>query len=63
MAAAVMQKRKLFTYQGLRALFDVVHSPLRFTADDRRAGIAPIPVNYSTGTFIITRDNVDFFLK
>jgi hypothetical protein len=44
-------------------LFDAVHSPLRFTADDRRAGIAPIPVNYSTGTFVITRDNVSFFLK
>jgi len=63
MAAAVMQKRKLFTYHGVKALFDVVHSPLRFTTDDRRAGIAPIPVNYSTGTFVITRDNVGFFLK
>jgi ABC-type sugar transport system substrate-binding protein len=63
MAAAVMQKRKLFTYQGVKALFDVVHSPLRFTADDRRAGIAPIPVNYSTGTFVITRENVSSFLQ
>jgi ribose transport system substrate-binding protein len=63
MAAAVMQKRKLFTYQGVKALFDVVHSPLRFTTDDRRAGIAPIPVNYSTGTFVITRANVDSFLQ
>lgn len=63
MSAAVMQKRKLFTYQGVKALFDVVHSPLRFTTDDGRAGIAPIPVNYSTGTFVITRDNVGFFLK
>jgi len=63
MAAAVMQKRKLFTYQGVKALFDVVHSPLRFTADDRRAGVASIPVNYSTGTFVITRENVGFFLK
>jgi ABC-type sugar transport system substrate-binding protein len=63
LAAAVMQKRKLFTYQGVKALFDVVHSPLRFTSDDRRAGIAPIPVNYSTGTFVITRENVGFFLK
>jgi len=63
MAAAVMQKRKLFTYQGLKALFDIVHSPLRFTTDDRRAGIVPIPLNYSTGTFVITRDNVGFFLK
>jgi ribose transport system substrate-binding protein len=63
MAAAVMQKRKLFTWQGVKALFEVAHSPLRFTVDDRRAGIAPIPVHYSTGTFVITRDNISFFLK
>jgi len=63
MAAAVMQKRKLFTYQGVKALFEVAHSSLRFTADDRRAGIAAIPVNYSTGTFVITRDNLGLFLK
>jgi ABC-type sugar transport system substrate-binding protein len=63
MAAAVMQKRKLFTYQGVKALFEVVHSPLRFTADDKRAGVAPIPVNYSTGTFVIGRENVEFFLR
>lgn len=63
MAAAVMQKRKLFTYQGVKALFDVTHSPLRFTVNDRSAGITPIAVNYSTGTFVITRENVDFFLK
>ena len=47
----------------MKALFDVVHSPLRFTTDDRRAGIAPIPVLYSTGTFVITRENVDSFLQ
>jgi len=58
-----MQKRKLFTYQGVKALFEVAHSSLRFTADDRRAGIAAIPVNYSTGTFVITRDNLGLFLK
>jgi len=63
MAAAVMQKRKLFTYQGVKALFDVVHSPLRFTADDKRAGVAPIAVNYGTGTFVITRENVELFLR
>ena len=63
MAAAVMQKRKLFTFQGVKALFDAVHSPLRFTADDKRVGVAPIPVNYSTGTFVITRENVELFLR
>jgi ABC-type sugar transport system substrate-binding protein len=63
MAAAIMQKRKLFTYQGVKALFDLRHSPVRFTSDDRRAGISPIPVNYSTGTFSITRENIEMFLK
>lgn len=60
--AGIKQKRELFTYQGVKALYDMVHSKLKFTADDRRAGIVPIPVNYSTGVIPITRDNVDFFL-
>jgi ABC-type sugar transport system substrate-binding protein len=60
--AGVKQKRPLFTYQGLRALFDIVHSTLRFTPDDKRAGIVPIPVRYSTGMYTVTRENVDLFL-
>jgi ABC-type sugar transport system substrate-binding protein len=63
MTAAVMQKRKLFTYQGVKALFDAVHSPIRFTPDDRRAGITPIPANYSTGTFVITRGQRRFLFE
>ena len=63
MAASVMQKRKLFTYCGVKALYEINHSKLRFTADDRKAGIAPIPINYSTGTFIITQENVEMFLR
>lgn len=59
----VRQKRQLFTYQGVKALHDIVHSPLRFTPDDRRAGIVPIPVNYNTGVYTVTRANVDLFLK
>lgn len=63
MAASVMQKRKLFTYYGVKALYDLNHSKLRFTADDRKAGITSIPIHYSTGTFLITKDNVDMFLR
>jgi len=61
--ASVGQKRALFTYYGLKALYEVVHSPLRITADDRKAGISPIPVYYNTGTFTITRENVDLILR
>jgi len=59
----VGQKRELFTYLGVKALFEINHSPFKFTTDDRAAGIWPIPVNYNTGTYTVTRDNVDLFLN
>jgi ABC-type sugar transport system substrate-binding protein len=62
LTACVGQKRELFTYYGVKALHDYVHATLRLTADDARAGLAPIPVNYNTGTFTVTRENVDLFL-
>lgn len=60
--ASVGQKRALFTYQGVRALFDVVHNSLKFSANDAKAGISPIPVYYNTGTFIVDKSNVDLML-
>jgi ABC-type sugar transport system substrate-binding protein len=63
LTACIGQKRELFTYYGVKALHDVVHATLRLTADDRRAGTHPIPVNYNTGTFTVTRENVDLFLS
>jgi ABC-type sugar transport system substrate-binding protein len=63
LTASVGQKRALFTYQGVRALFDVVHNSLRFTENDVKAGISPIPVYYNTGTFVVDRNNVDLILE
>lgn len=62
LTACIGQKRELFTYYGVKALHDHVHATLKMTADDRRAGVTPIPVNYNTGTFTVTRENVDLFL-
>jgi len=62
LTASVGQKRALFTYQGLRALFDVVHNSLHFTSNDLKAGISPIPVYYNTGTFTVDKSNVDVVL-
>jgi ABC-type sugar transport system substrate-binding protein len=59
----VGQKRELFTYLGVKALFEIRHSPLKFTSNDRAAGIWPVPVNYNTGAYNVTKDNVDLFLK
>jgi ABC-type sugar transport system substrate-binding protein len=63
LTALVGQKRELFTYYGVRVLHDIVHSNLRFTNDDRKAGVVPVPVALHTGTYTVTRDNVDAFLK
>ena len=63
LTAAVGQKRELFTYQGVKALYDLRHSKLKFTADDKAAGIVPIPINYNTGTYTVTKQTVDLFLK
>ncbi len=63
LTASVGQKRALFTYQGVRALFDVVHNSLKFSANDAKAGISPIPVYYNTGTFVVDKSNVDLILE
>jgi len=63
LTACIGQKRELFTYYGVKALYDRVHTTLKMTADDRRADVSPIPVNYSTGTYTVTRENVDYFLR
>jgi hypothetical protein len=63
LTAAVGQKRELFTYVGVRLLFEIRHSPLRLTADDKAAGILPIPQLVYTGSYTVTRENVGLFLK
>lgn len=63
LSAAIGQKRELFTYQGVKALFEIVHSPLKFSSDDKAAGVSPVPVIYNTGTYTVTPNNVDLFLR
>jgi|KBSSwiStaDraftv2_1062776.scaffolds.fasta_scaffold107133_3 ABC-type sugar transport system substrate-binding protein len=63
LTACVGQKRELFTYLGVRALFEVNHSPIRFTKNDQAAGVTPIASGYNTGTYTVTRETVDFFLR
>lgn len=62
LTACVGQKRELFTYYGLRILFDLVHSDLRLTKDDVRARIRPVPSSVNTGTYTVTRENLSAFL-
>lgn len=59
----VCQKRELFTWYGAQFLFDMVHDTNMLSADDDRAGIANIPYSVNTGTFALTRDNMDAFAQ
>jgi ABC-type sugar transport system substrate-binding protein len=63
LTACVGQKRALFTYLGVKALYDLNHSSIKFTNNDKAAGVLPIAANYNTGTYTVTRETVDFFLK
>lgn len=60
--AAIGQKRELFTYYGVKVLFEINHTPLHFTSDDKAAGILPIPEVFYTGTYTVTKENVDLFI-
>ncbi len=63
LTAAIGQKRELFTYYGTRVLFDINHTSLRFTENDKQAGVSPVPEIFYTGSYTVTEDNVDLFLK
>jgi ribose transport system substrate-binding protein len=62
LTACIGQKRELFTYLGVKSLFDLNHAPIKFSRNDKAAGISPIASNYNTGTYTVTRETVDFFL-
>ncbi len=57
--AAVGQKRHFFTYYGVKMLYDYNHTPIKFTNDDKKNNISPIPTKVSTGFIVATKDNVD----
>jgi ribose transport system substrate-binding protein len=63
LSAAIGQKRELFTYFGLKLLYEIHHSPLKLTSDDAKAGVLPIPELVYTGTYTVTRENVALFIK
>jgi ribose transport system substrate-binding protein len=63
LVAAVGQKRELFSHFGVKALFEARHSTVRFTRDDVKAGVVPIPEIFYCGSYTVTRENVDYFLK
>jgi ABC-type sugar transport system substrate-binding protein len=62
LTACVGQKRELFTYLGVKSLFDLNHSPIKFSRNDKAAGVSAIASNYNTGTYTVNQANVNHFL-
>ena len=61
--AAVGQKREFFTYYGVKILYDLNHSKINFSKEDKKFGISHAPAFISTGFIIATKDNVDSLLE
>lgn len=59
----VGQKRELFTWYGAQFLFDIVHTTNKLSGNDAAAAISNIPVSVNTGVLLITKDNIDAFVK
>ena len=59
--AIVGQKRELFTYYGAKVLYDMNHSPVHITPDDKKLGVTNIPQSINTGTFVVDQSNVSAY--
>ena len=56
------QKRELFTYYGVKSLVEHQYNTVRMTKDDKAAGMLDIPYHYNTGTYVVTQENMQYWL-
>ena len=61
--STIGQKRQLFTYYGIKILYDYNHDLIHYTSDDAALGMSHIPVNINTGVITVDKTNVDKFIK
>ncbi len=59
----VCQKRELFTWYGAQFLFNMAHKINTLTDNDFQSGISNIPHKVNTGSFVVTKDNIEHFIK
>ncbi len=57
------QKRKLFTYYGAKLLYDLNHSNLKITSNDKYNGVTNIPYIIDTGLIEVDNTNVDSIVE
>ena len=57
------QKHGVFATNALKMLYEINHSDVFFTSDDRSINIYPIPEVMYTGYLEVTPENIDMFLE
>jgi ribose transport system substrate-binding protein len=57
----VGQKRALFGSYGAQLLYNMAHKKNTFSANDRVAGVNPMPVHINTGLIEIDNSNISYF--
>jgi ribose transport system substrate-binding protein len=61
--ASIAQRTYTMTYLALQMLYDLRNQRIRFLDDWHKVQVNPLPPNVDTGSFVITRKNVDYFRR
>ena len=61
--ASVAQRTYTMAYLALQMLYDLRNDRIKFNKNWQENGINPLPPDVDTGSFIINRENVDYFIR
>ncbi len=61
--ASIAQRTYTMTYLALQMLYDLRNERIRFTDNWRKVRVNPLPPNVDTGSFVISRQNVECFRR
>ncbi len=61
--ASIAQRTYMMAYLALQMIYDLRNERIRFLGDWRKVGVNPLPPFVDTGTFVIDRNNVEYFRR
>ncbi|MFI5386062.1 MAG: substrate-binding domain-containing protein [Fimbriimonadales bacterium] len=61
--ASIAQRTYSMPYVALQLLYDLRNGKIKMVNDWQKVGVNPLPTNVDTGSFPITKDNVNFFVR
>ena len=61
--ASIAQRTYSMTYIALQLLYNLRNGDIHMVKDWKKVGVNPLPPNVDTGSFVITKDNVNDFVR